>query len=481
MLGAIHNLAIALAVIAAAMTTTALVGFGLGEDRVAQSFLAAALFTGFIAGGAFFASRRPIEKGGRLGKFAFVAFAWLVPPLFASLPLIDVAGGFIPAVFEAVSGLTTTGATVFDRVEPLSRSIVLWRAELHWLGGFLTLALIVAVLAPDGIGGIPTRESVFTRRAISGEGGRRWVLIRDVLVGYVGATALVAIALTFADVEAFEAICIAMSALSTGGFMPIDGGLVTYGSPTVEIIVTIAMLIGATSILWHRMIAGLRWEALRDHRESYWLMGLFLLVGAAFVISMMSNLGHSFGFALHRGLATGASLVSTTGMEIEAGGFRMLPIPVVLLVALVGGGAFSTAGGLRFFRVGGMLVESIKETRRLIYPHGVSLRPFGTQEFDVDTMKAIWSLFSATLALLAATAVAMTLAGVDFGGALAATVSAFSNIGGVYSSNWAEASGWPGYAELPAGAQILLACVMIVGRIEIIAIIIAVSLFVWRS
>lgn len=481
MLLAVHNLAITLAVVAVSMLLTALAGFGFGEASAAQQFAAIAVLTGFVAGGLFFATRVQFEKGLRPGKFLFVVLAWIVPPLFAAIPLIDASGGYLPALFEAISGLTTTGATIFERVAPLDRTLILWRAELHWLGGFLTLALIVTVLAPGGIGGIPSRQSVFTRRPVSGEGGRPWHLLRDALVGYLLVTFVIAVSLVFAGLPGFDAICLAMSAIATGAFMPIDGGVVTYASPSAEIILALAMLVGATSILWHRMIAGLRWEALRDHRESYWLVATALVVGLAYAVSMMTNLGHSFGLALHRGLATGASLVSTSGIEIEAGGFRMLPVPIVLLVALVGGGSFSTAGGLRLFRVGGMLVESLKETRRLIYPHGMTPRPFGAREFDIGTMKAIWSLFSATLALLAAVAVAISLIGIDFGGALAATVSAFSNIGPVFSSSWAEASAWPSYAEMPAGAQMLLAAVMIVGRVEIIALVVAISLFVWRS
>lgn len=481
MLAAVHNLAIALAVLAASMMVTALTGYGFGETEVAQSFVAMAVFTGFVAGGAFFASRRPATVPGRSTRFLFIVLIWLVPPFFAAVPMAPSAGGFLPALFEAISGLTTTGASVFESMDALSRTIILWRAQLHWLGGFLTLAMIVVVLAPGGIGGIPSRQSIFTRRPISGQGGRQWVLIRDVLIGYVGVTLIAVASLMVANVDAFDAISLAMSAISTGGFMPIEGGLAIYDSGVVETIMIITMLMGATSILWHRMIAGGRWAALSEHRESYWLIGLFFVIGLAFAFAMMDEFGYGFARALHRGLATGASLVSTSGIDVEAGGFYLLPLPVVLLIALAGGGAFSTAGGLRLFRVGGMLVESIKETRRLIYPHGISPRPFGAQEFDVDTMKAVWSLFSATLALLAVSVVAIALAGVDFGGAMAATISAFSNIGGIYSSDWAEAVSWPGFAELPVGAQLLLGFVMIVGRIEIIGIIVAISLMVWRS
>jgi trk/ktr system potassium uptake protein len=483
MIAAIHSLAIVLAVCAAAMLTTGLAGLGLDEHGAASDFIVMAMITGFIAGGIFFASRRPEAVGRRTGKYAFVVLAWLVPPLFMAFPMMDATNGhFFSSWLETVSGLTTTGASVFfGNVDSLARTVVLWRAELNWLGGFLTLVLIITVLAPSGVGGVPSRHVAIARRAVSGEGGRQWVLIRDLIIGYVGVTIAVVFALAATGLPGFDAFCLGMSAVSTGGFLPIDGGVAAYANPAAEIVLAIAMLIGATSVLWHRMVISGRWQALADHRESYWLIGVAVMLGIAFAVTFTNMNGLPWATALHRGLATGASLVSTTGMEIEPNGFADIPLPLVLIVALVGGGAFSTAGGLRFFRVGAMLAESIKETRHLIYPHGVRPRLFGAPEFDVGIMKSILSLFAATLALLAAVALAITLAGVDFGGALAATVAAFSNTGGVFSSGWAEAASWPGFGDMPAAIQLLMAGVMIVGRLEIIAIIVAVSLVVWRT
>ncbi len=482
MLAAIHNLAIVLAAVAIALLTTALAGFGYGEDTSAKSFLTIAVLTGFIAGGVFFASRIGGGKGSRAGRYLFIILAWAVPPFFAAIPMMRyLEGNFGSALFEAVSGLTTTGASAFDRVGYLPHTILLWRAELHWLGGFLTLLLLVTVLAPAGVGGVPAREAAIARRAIAGEGARQWLLIRNILFGYSAITVIAVAALIAARIPAFDAFCLAMSAVSTGGFLPVDGGVASFGNPTAEVILGVAMLLGATSILWHRMVFAGRWHALREHRESYWLIGTALVLGLVFAIIFMDGQKEAIGLALHRGFATGASLISTTGMNIEPSGFSSLPIPLVLVIALVGGGAFSTAGGLRFFRVGGMLVESLKETQRLIYPHGIRPKILGAREFDVGAMKAIWSLVTATLALLALVAVAVSLSGMDFGSSLAATVAAFSNDGGVYSSAWPEAANWPAFSNMPLPIQLLLAGVMIVGRLEIIAIVVAVTLLTWRS
>ena len=483
MIAAIHSLAILLAVCSAAMLTTGLAGHALAEPAIANHFIVMAMVTGFVAGAMFFASRRDPARGRRPGKYLFVVLAWIVPPFFLAVPLLNAAGvDYFSAWLESVSGLTTTGATIFyGAVGELADTVILWRAELQWLGGFLTLVLIVTVLAPSGLGGVPGRHIAIAQRAVSGEGARQWVLIRDLLIGYGGVTAVVVFGLLSAGIPVLDSLCLAMSAVSTGGFLPVDGGLASYRNATAEILMTVAMLVGATSVLWHRMVVSARWQALADHRESYWLIAVALVLGLSFAVAIAGDAGVAWGTAFHRGLANGASLVSTTGMEIQPGGFGVLPLPLILLVALVGGGSFSTAGGLRFFRIGGMLTESIKETRHLIYPHGVPSKLFGAPEFDAGITKAIWSLFSATLAFLAAVALLVTLAGIDLGGALAASVSAFANIGGVFASDWAGAAGWPTFADTPAPVQAMLAGVMIVGRLEIIAIIVVVSLMVWRS
>ncbi len=479
---AIHSLSLLLAAVAAAMLATALAGLALGEAGAASHFFTMALVAGFVAGGSFFASRRPRGTRSSSGRYRFIILAWLVAPPFAAFPLMEPTDGdFVAALFESVSGLTTTGASVFAEVDGLSRTMVLWRAELHWLGGLLTLGLVVVALAPAGVGGIPSRDSVIARRAVSGEGASQWGLIRDLVIGYAVLTAVVVGALAFTGMPSFDALCLALAAVSTGGFMPSDAPLAAYDNPAMEIVLAIAMIAGATSILWHRMLVGGRWRSLRDHRESYWIVAAAAFVGLAAAIALFENGGTGWGEALRHGFVNGASLVSTSGLVVQEGGFGLLPVAFVLLVAMVGGGAFSTAGGLRFYRLGGMLLESMKETRRLVYPHGVRPRIFGAREFDVNVMKAIWSLFTASIAVLAVAAVGVALSGVDFGGAAAAAVSALSNVGPVYSSDWAEAASWPTFAEMPGSVQLLLAAVMIIGRLEIIAILVAASLLLWRN
>lgn len=482
MSAAIHSLSIALAVVAAAMVATALAGLAMSEPEAAQQFFIMAMVTGFVAGGVYFATRRPPEARRGAARYLFLLLVWIVPPFFAAIPLMDATDGdFVSALFEAVSGLTTTGASVIERVSGLTRTDILWRAILHWLGGLLTLILIVTILAPTGVGGVPSRESVFVRRAVSGEGAKQWGLIRDLIVGYVILTLAVLIAVAFTGIAAFDAVCLAMSAVSTGGFLPVDGGLATYNNAAMEIVLAFAMIAGATSVLWHRMLVTGRWQSLRDHRESYWIIAAAIAVGLIAGLALMEERGFTLGAALHSGLVNGASLVSTTAMEVESSGFAMMPAAFVLLVVMVGGGAFSTAGGLRFFRIGGMVVESLKETRRLIYPHGVRPKLFGAREFDSDVMKAIWSLFTASIAVLAVAAAGVALAGVDFGGAAAAAVAAFSNAGNVYAAEWSEAGDWPSYAELPGAVQLLLAGVMIVGRLEIVAVVVAARLVFWKQ
>ena len=155
------------------------------------------------------------------------------------------------------------------------------------------------------------------------------------------------------------------------------------------------MLIGATSIVWHRMILHGRWALVIGHRESYWVIAVALLTGLVYTAGFTA-IGEIVGAPLNlgtlgEGLFTGISLVTTTGFESSAGALAMLPVAVAGTLAIVGAGTMSTAGGIKFYRVGGMFIQSVHETKRLVYPHSVRSTHFGSQPYDINLMKAIWA------------------------------------------------------------------------------------------
>lgn len=481
MAGILYFLSQVLGVLAFALLLPAGIAAAVGELAFADDFIAVAGLVGFIAGAAFFALQGRARRLNRAEGFMLVVTVWTVPPILAAAPLITIAAVDGPtALFEAVSGLTTTGATAIGDVTRLGYSGVFYRAELQWLGGLLTLITIVTVLAPAGLGGTPNLNMALVAGGEEGF-GRIVSAVRRVTLAYAVVT-LVCIALLLASgVPPFAGVCIALATVSTGGFMPENGDFSAYGSTFAEFVVMAFMLVGATSIVWHRMIVEGRWTLLRRHRESYFVVGISILAGLAFAVALAGG-SLPGGEDLRDGLFAGISLVSTTGFEPRPAAIAALPVTIVLFLAILGGGAISTAGGIKFYRLGAMAVQTLHEMRRLFHPHGVRSTRFGSVPYDMELMKAIWSnLAVVTLFIgLVMLIVAMDLPTLD--AALTATIAAFANIGPLYAAfGAADPAAWPPIADFDAATKVVLSATMILGRVEVLALLGALNLTYWRS
>ncbi len=480
MSGAPALMALMLGGFAAAIAIPGVVAAEAGASATASRFLGTALVTGFIAGGVYFSVRGRADRGSRRLMYGLAAIMFVAPPIAGAVPFLGATGGdVVAALFEAFSGFTTTGATVFSgRLDGLEPAILLWRAELQWLGGLATLVVLVAFLAPLGAGGLPARAWA---TAAATPGPRLAAALRDCGQIYGAVTLACILALMTSGIPAFDALCLALATVSTGGFMPHDGGVTAYGNPAAEIVLIVFMLVGATSVLWHRMLAGGRWQQLAAHRESYLVIAAALAVGLLYAVALLATpMAGEEGEAVRTGLLSGVSLLTTTGFPTGGTGYAVLPLTFAVIVALAGAGAFSTAGGIKFYRLGGMMVEASHELRRLIYPHAVRSARFGSQPVDAELMKALWSQLAAAMAVLAAATLALTFFGMDFEAASVAAVSAFANIGGLFVAGWPEAGGWPGYAALGDSEKLVLIATMVAGRLEAIALVGAVGAALWR-
>ena len=479
MIGVLYLLSQVLGALAAALLVPTLIAFATA-DVVAGGFLLVAALIGFMAGAIFFALRGRRSNLNRSARFVLVVLVWTVVPLAAAIPIALATGaGYGGALFEAVSGFTTTGASAIASLDAIGPATIFWRAELQWLGGLVTLVTFVAILAPAEIGGLSSRGLTLVGGwGDSGPPGFGPIL-RDIAVVYTTATAACIILLFATGVPTFDAICLAMSTVSTGGFMPADGDLSRYGSRSAEFVVAMFMLIGASSITWQRMVVEGRGAMLAEHRETYWLVGVALAAAVLYAVALAGAEGPLAAVA--DGLVSAVSLVSTTGYETRPGGLTAIPDTVVVLLAIVGGSALSTAGGIKLYRVGGMFVQSMHELTRLFFPHSVRSTRFGSQPYDLNLMKAIWASLMAGATVVMGATLLMALSLPSFEAAFVAAVSAFSNIGPLYSAEWAIGADWPPYAEFGGLPRAVMIVTMILGRVEVIVVLAAVNAAHWRS
>ena len=484
MLGVFHLLSQALGWLAAATFLPALIAFAVGDRHAGNAFLLVAVLLGFLAGAAIFALRSRRRGLSRVGSYILILALWLIVPVLAAIPLALASRiPYITALFETVSGFTTTGASNIGGVRVVGTAGIFFRAELQWLGGFLSLVTVATVLAATGLGGL-SRSQVALVSGVEDRLSRIMIGVRQILLAYVAVTVLCMVLLILSGLPPFEAICIALSTLSTGGFMPIDGTFAQYQNPFANVVVSVFMLVGATSIVWQRMISEGRWYQVRQHRESYWVIGTGLVLGLVYTVAFADPLGlvdSSPDDWFTSGLLTGVSLVTTTGFEAHAGAFVAIPAILALAIALVGGSGLSTAGGLKQYRIGALITLSQVELRRLIYPHSVREPRVGSIAFNLDMMKAILSYLFVSLLILMGSVLLLSLSLPDFQAAITAAIAAFSNIGALYAAGWHDAVTWTPYAEFDAFAKLVFMVTMILGRLEVLVVFAVFNLSYWRS
>lgn len=475
LLNVFYLLGYVFAALAAVLALPIVVAIANAEHQYIEVFFVASAATAFLAGGLLFALKGQDRNPRRVDLLLLAALSWGLTPVLAAAPfLLSGTLETIPAaLFEAVSGLTTSGGTAMVGLESLPRSIVFWRALLEWSGGAMTLLTVLLVLAPAGLGGTPDQPlQMFESGATLGR-KRLSIMFAKVMPVYLLMTLVCFIALAVVGLPAFDAFNLALSTLSTGGFTPRGGSLAIYGNWAAETVIGVFMLIGASSILWQRLILTNRWQLARRYREGVWILGMTggfgLWFAAGFYMGLDGPSGLSISESLRKGLITAASLVSTTGMEVREGGFNAIALPMLLSLVLLGGGGYSTAGGLKLFRTGALFAQANRELARLVHPHGIRPSRIGTQPYNIQIMKAAWSAFMAFLVSIALLALAVSWTGIDFDATLIAAVSAISNVGQLYEAMRPVGGSWPGYAEFSGWTQLVLAAGMLVGRLEILA------------
>jgi len=468
-----------LAILAVAMLVPTALDLALGSSDW-QAFAAAAALTLFVGVALMLATRDAGWRGFGLRQgFLIANLAWILMALFGALPFVfaDPGLGFTDAVFESMSGITTTGATVLRGLDEMAPGILIWRAILNWLGGMGIIVMALAVLPVLQVGGMQlfrvesyTLEQVLPRAAQIGAG---------VAVVYVVLTGLGAIALWALGMAPFDAVAHAMSSLSTGGFSTHDASIAFYGSTGIESVVALLMLLGAMPfVVFLRVATGDPLAILRDSQVR-WLVGL--LAGATLLLAVWLAT-HRFsdgGEALWTSLFTTISMMTGTGFLIEDptpwGGF---PTALLLLLMFVGGAAGSTASGVKIFRVQIFASLALAQLRRLTQPHGVFIAYFNRRPVPdevSDQVMGFFFLYGLAYVVLAA---GLGFMGLDFTTALSAAASALANVGPGLGDPLIAAGH---FGSLPDSAKWWLTAGMLLGRLELVTVIVLLTRSFWRG
>jgi trk system potassium uptake protein TrkH len=457
-------------------------GYGLwigGADLPPLAGAAAA--TGGVGGVLVLRLRRPERDLGQREGLLLVVATWLSVALFGCLPfyLSPHFASFTDAFFEAASGFTTTGATVLDRVEVLSRPLQLWRCFSHWLGGMGIVLLGIAVLPLVGHGGMSLYRAEFSGAKSEKLKPRITETALSLWRIYFAFTLAEYAALRWAGMDSFEAACHTFSTLGTGGFSTRTASIAGFESPLIEYIVIVFMLLAGISFVQHyRLLVERRpRQFLRDVEIQYFLM---IAAAATFLIGVILVVDSEYALepALRSALFQVSSIITTTGFVTD--NFEVWhPLPQVMLLTLmfVGGCTGSTAGGLKTSRVL-LLVRVVgREFQRMVERHGVFAVRLGGRVVPESTVQSLLNLVYLAFLFNFVSCLLLAACGVDVFTSIAAVAASMFNIG----PGLGGVGPLDNYAHLPALAKWVLAGCMIAGRLEFYTVLVILTPAFWRK
>jgi trk system potassium uptake protein TrkH len=448
-----------------------------GDRHDAWAFFWSGLATAVLGQGMTRLSVPPDDDLRRLEGMVVVAGVWLLAACAAAPPFVAAGLGPIDALFESMSGLTTTGATVIRDFTPFGRSIFFWRAAIHWVGGLGIIALFVAVLPRLSIAG----RQLFFAEAPGPTDEKLTPQIRKTAVAlwsvYVALTAAEIVALTAVGMPLFDAWCNAFATLAAGGFSPHPQSIMGYDNPAAEWIITIFMFAaGANFALHYRSVRGELTAVPRDEEFRAYL-GIVLVA----TVLLVWFLGPESGDLADRvRIATFQviSIITTTGFASVDFQLWSDQAKIVLLVLMfIGGCAGSTSGGPKVVRQLLIARYTLLELRRTIHPRGVLPVKLGGRVVPEDVMRGVLVFFLFYLLVFAVCTFIVVALGADLVTGLTATIATLGNIGPGFNAVGPMSH----FGDLHPVSKLVLTGAMWIGRLEVLTVLAVLRPEVWRS
>jgi trk system potassium uptake protein TrkH len=404
--------------------------------------------------------------------------SWVLVCAFAALPMVLIRHiSYTDAVFETMSGITTTGSTVLVGLDSASPGLLIWRSMLQWLGGIGFIGMAVAILPLLRVGGMrlfQTESSDWSEKVMP----RSHMAAKYILLIYLALTLLGFLGFWVAGMSPFEAINHAMTSISTGGYSTSDASLAHWPQPSVHWVAVLIMLCGALPFtLYVAMLRGHRKALFRDQQVRGFL-GFLLLSWLVFGSWLWLNSDYSWLDAVRIVAVNVTSVVTTTGFALgdytQWGSFAVL---LFFYLTFIGGCSGSTAGGLKIFRfqVAAILLKA--NLQQLIHPRAVIKQQYNGHNLDEEIVRSLITFsffFTITIGLIA---LGLTLLGLDWITALTGAATAVCNVGPGLGPIIGPAGN---FASLPDAAKWLLSLGMLLGRLEILTVFVLLSRTFWK-
>jgi trk system potassium uptake protein TrkH len=444
------------------------------------AFVGASFLTLFVGAILYLSNRDSTTEHLELRQaFLLTNTAWISIALFGSLPFLlsEIDMSFTDAIFESTSGITTTGATVINNLEATSHGILIWRALLQWLGGVGIIVMALAVLPMLSIGGMQlfktesyeTPDKVVPKAASFAAG---------ISIVYITLTVVWALMLWVAGMPLFDSIAHAMTTLATGGYSTRSDSLAAFNSSSIEIIVIFGMIVGSLPFVHYLAITkkGLK-NLFKDDQVKLFLT---LIVFVVLIVSIYLNLNDiPFLEALRLASFNVISIITGTGFGTSDfnnwGGF---PTTILLILMFIGGCAGSTTCGLRMARIQVLVANAKAQISKLIRPHAVVVSYYNQKPIPENVAESVMGFFFLYIISFAVIACLLGGLGLDLITAISGAASAIGNVG----PGLGDIIGPSGtYQSIPELGKLFLCVGMILGRLEIFAILVMFSPLFWKN
>ena len=450
------------------------------QDGIESAFamgLAATLF----AGVALWLPTRNLSRDLNIRDgFMVTALFWVVLGLFGAIPLWLVSDlGLTPiaAIFESISGLTTTGATVITGLDDLPQSLLFYRQLLQWLGGIGIIVLAVAVLPMLGIGGMqlyraesagPSKDRKLTPRITS---------TAKALFGiYLLLTIACAASYFAAGMSTFDAICHAFSTVAIGGFSTHDASLGHYEQNRVLLVSSVFMLLSAINFGLH-FIALQRRNVRVYAQDSETAFFITVIALATVVVCCLLLTTETLGLedSVIHGLFQTISIATTTGFTTQDFSAWPLFLPILLLIlSFMGGCVGSTGGGMKAMRILLIFRQGVRELRQLLHPNAVIPLKLDARRVQTEVISAVWSFFAVYMFCFVLIWLALVATNLDFISAFSAVVATMNNLG----PGLGEVADH--YGVVSEAGKLVLCLAMLMGRLEVFTLLVLLTPAFWR-
>ncbi|QMU59698.1 MAG: potassium transporter TrkH [Boseongicola sp.] len=446
-----------------------------------NAFLGSAIITVVVGG--LIALACANGAGGRLTiqqTFLLTSGVWLALPIFGAIPFLQapISASVTDAVFEAMSGLTTTGSTVFSRLESMPRGLLLWRSMLQWFGGIGIIVVAMVFLPELRVGGM----QIFRSEAFDAGGKvlpRAAEIASRISIVYALLTAFCTAGYMAVGLQLFDAVNHAMTTIATGGFSTFDSSFAAFTGAASYVAIIFMILASLPFVRYVQLLAGTSQPLWRDSQIRAFLAALFLIVALVAGFRMLAGNAGGIEPNLRESLFNVTSIMTGTGYASTDyqlwGGFPMI---VIFFAGLVGGCAGSTCCSVKVFRYQLLFTAIFAQIRRIHSPHGIFQVKYEGRTVSEDVISSVMAFFTVFIVSIGILSVMLGATGLDFVTSLSGAATAIANVGPGLGP---EIGPTGNFADLNDPAKWMLSAGMLIGRLELLAVLVIFTLRFWRG